>query len=61
MSCTKKTSVVVVLQIVFLVAVSLEFPTERLLATYAKESLINECHIPWVNLDNHIVHPLGYP
>ena len=61
MSFTEITSVVVILLIVFLEAVSLEFPTERFLATCARETLINEWHIPWVILDKWMVHPLGYP
>jgi hypothetical protein len=52
---------VVGLLIVFLATISLEFPTERFLATCARETLIKEWHIPWVNPDKQMVHPLGYP
>jgi hypothetical protein len=63
---------VVGLLIVFLAASSLEFPAERFLVTCARETLINEWHIPWaipdkqwyipwVNPDKWMVHPLGYP
>jgi hypothetical protein len=58
-NCTEKKSVVVGLLIVFLATISLEFPAERFLATYARETLINEWHIPWVILDKRMVHPLG--
>jgi hypothetical protein len=68
-NCTKTTSVDVGL-LVFLVESSLEFPTEIFLVTCARETPINEWHIPWdihdkqmvipwVNPDKQMVHPLG--
>jgi hypothetical protein len=51
--------VAVDLLIVFLATVSLEFPAERFLDAYARETLINEWLIPWVILDKRMVHPLG--
>jgi hypothetical protein len=47
--------------IVFLAASSLEFPVKIFLASCARKTLINEWHIPWVNLDKWMEHPLNYP
>jgi hypothetical protein len=69
--CNNK-CLLLVLLIVFLATSSLEFPAERFLVTYARETLINEWHIPWLTLinewyipwaipDKQMVHPLGYP
>jgi hypothetical protein len=52
---------IVGLLVVLLAASSLEFPVERFLAICAKETLINEWHIPWDNPDKWMAHPLGYP
>jgi hypothetical protein len=41
-NCTKTTSVCCCLLVVFLATSSLEFPGGRFLATWAKETLINE-------------------
>jgi hypothetical protein len=59
------------LLIVFLIAISLEFPTERFLSSCARETLImngsflglnliNGWYIPWVKLDKRMVHCLGW-
>jgi hypothetical protein len=48
------------LLVVFLATSSLEFPAERFLNTYVRETLINELHIPWVILDKQMVHSLGW-
>jgi hypothetical protein len=46
-SFTVTTSVCCCLLVFFLAVSSLEFPVERFLVTYARETLINECDARW--------------
>jgi hypothetical protein len=61
-SCTEKKKVFVVgLLIIFFATISLEFSAKIFLATFARETLINDWNIPWVNFDKNMTHPLEYP
>jgi hypothetical protein len=58
-SCTKTKSVFNCLLVVFLAVHSLEFLVEKFLATYARETLINEWDTQGIEI-NEGVHSLGW-